>query len=92
MLKNSLPKRHLDSNNVYHLFPVLCERLDELQKYLSENGVQTLIHKPIPPHKQECYKQWKAQTYPITEQVYQQDLIMTISPVMDEKKPVLYLD
>ena len=41
--------------HVFHLFPVLCSRRDELQKFLADNGVQTLIHYPIPPHKQECY-------------------------------------
>ena len=47
-----------DENNVYHQFPIFCERRDELQEYLKENGIQTLIHYPIPPHKQECYKEW----------------------------------
>lgn len=45
-----------DDNNVYHLFPILCSRRDELQQYLAERGVQTLIHYPIPPHQQECYQ------------------------------------
>ena len=45
-----------DGNNVYHLFPILCSRRDELQQYLAEKGVQTLIHYPIPPHLQECYQ------------------------------------
>ena len=81
----TLPKRLPDANNVYHLFPVLCERRDEIQKYLTENGVQTLIHYPIPPHKQECYKQWNDQSYPITEQVHQQELSLPISPVMTMK-------
>lgn len=45
-----------DDNNVYHLFPVLCSRRDELQRYLTDHGVQTLIHYPIPPHLQECYR------------------------------------
>jgi dTDP-4-amino-4,6-dideoxygalactose transaminase len=81
-----LPRRLPDSNNVYHLFPILCERRDELQKYLSENGVQTLIHYPIPPHKQECYQQWNDRSYPIAEQIHQQELSLPISPVMDEKE------
>ena len=84
-----LPKRLSDANNVYHLFPILCERRDELQKYLSENGVQTLIHYPIPPHQQECYKEWNHLSLPITERIHRQELSLPISPVMDEKEASL---
>ena len=77
-----LPKRLPDNNNVYHIFPVLCEKRDELQAYLTEHGIQTLIHYPIPPHKQECYKEWSHLSLPITEQIHQQELSLPISPVM----------
>ena len=70
----SLPKRIDDENNVYHQFPIFCERRDELQEYLKENDIQTLIHYPIPPHKQECYKEWNSQRYPITERIHLQEL------------------
>ena len=78
-----LPKRLPDTNNVYHLFPILCERREELQEYLSENGVQTLIHYPIPPHQQECYKEWNHMPFPITERIHQQELSLPISPVLE---------
>lgn len=78
----SLPTRLLDENNVYHLFPILCERRDNLQKYLIENSIQTLIHYPIPPHKQECYKQWKHMSLPVTEALSLQELSLPISPVL----------
>lgn len=77
-----LPVRLDDNNNVYHIFPVLCERRDELQRYLTDNGVQTLIHYPIPPHQQECYREWNELSLPITEQIHQQELSIPISPVM----------
>lgn len=77
-----LPERLPDANNVYHLFPILCEQRDALQAYLNEHGVQTLIHYPIPPHKQECYKEWNHSSLPITEQIHQQELSLPISPVM----------
>lgn len=85
-----LPIRLNDDNNVYHIFPVLCERRDELQQYLTDNGVQTLIHYPIPPHKQECYKEWNSLSLPITEQIHNQELSLPISPVlnMDECRDV----
>lgn len=78
-----LPERLSNANNVYHLFPVLCERRDELQLYLSEKGVQTLIHYPIPPHMQECYAgMWTDLHLPITERLAMQELSLPISQVL----------
>ncbi len=87
-----LPVRLNDDNNVYHIFPVLCEQRDKLQQYLKENGVQTLIHYPIPPHKQECYKEWNDRSYPITEQIHQQELSLPISPVMNKEEAKKVID
>jgi dTDP-4-amino-4,6-dideoxygalactose transaminase len=69
-------------NNVYHIFPILCSKRDEMQSYLKDNGVQTLIHYPIPPHKQGCYKEWNSMSLPVTEQIHQEELSLPISPVM----------
>ena len=87
----TLPIRLGHDHNVYHLFPVLCEHRDKLQEYLKQNGVQTLIHYPIPPHKQECYKQWNQLSLPVTEKIHQQELSLPVSPVMtlDEAKEVV---
>ncbi|MBR2416247.1 MAG: DegT/DnrJ/EryC1/StrS family aminotransferase [Bacteroidaceae bacterium] len=68
--------------NVFHQFPVLCERRDELQAYLQENGVQTIIHYPIPPHKQECYKEWNGMSLPITEAIHARELSLPIGPAI----------
>ena len=90
-----LPVRLKNENNVYHIFPVFCERRDELQRYLTDNDVQTLIHYPIPPHKQECYKEWNGIYLPKTEQIHQQELSLPISPVMemdDVEKVVEFLN
>lgn len=78
----TLPKRLPDEQNVYHIFPILCPERDRLQQYLNDNGVQTLIHYPIPPHQQECYKKWNAWSLPITEQIHQQELSIPISQVL----------
>lgn len=79
----SLPTHLHDENNVYHLFPILCERRDELQRFLTENGVQTLIHYPIPPHLQECYQgEWEDLSLPITERLAKQELSLPISQVL----------
>ena len=78
----TLPTRLPDAHNVYHLFPILCEKRDALQAHLAENGIQTLIHYPIPPHQQQCYKAWNSLSFPITDQIHQQELSLPISPVM----------
>ena len=91
----TLPKRLPDSENVYHLFPILVkgerleargERRDKLQKYLAENGVGTVIHYPIAPHKQECYvnEVWNTPqlSLPITEMLADCELSLPISPTM----------
>lgn len=75
-----LPVRVEDENTVYHIFPILCEKRDELQAYLKENGVGTVIHYPIPPHKQECYKEWNNLSFPITEKIHNQELSIPIGP------------
>ena len=84
----TLPKRLPDTENVYHLFPILIggERRDELQVYLAENGIGTVIHYPIPPHLQECYANdaWNVPllSLPITEQIADYELSLPISPTM----------
>lgn len=72
--------------HVFHLFPVLCPRRDELQKYLEEKGIQCLIHYPVPPHKQECYKEWNGMTLPVTERLAREELSLPISPVMADEE------
>lgn len=81
-----LPLRTDDSRNVYHQFPVFCEKRDELQQYLAERGIQTLIHYPIPPHKQECYSEWNDRSYPVTERIHAQELSIPMSPVITENE------
>ena len=91
----SLPKRLPDAQNVYHLFPVLCTKRDELQAYLKENGVETLIHYPIPPHKQECYAKaaWNnGLQLPITEQIAAQELSLPIGPAIKPEDVTYVID
>ena len=74
------------SQSVYHIFPILCERRDELQLYLKENGVETMIHYPIPPHKQACYKEWNDLSFPITERIHRQELSLPCHPAMKQEE------
>lgn len=77
----TLPQERFDSN-VFHIFPILTERRDELQSYLHSHGVQTLIHYPIPPHRQKAYKEWQDKNFPITEHIHRCELSLPISPVL----------
>lgn len=84
-IKNPLIKKPVllpEEQNVYHLYPVLCETRDRLQQYLIQNGVQTVIHYPIPPHKQECYKYMNGLSYPITEVIHDQELSLPMGPAI----------
>ena len=76
-----LPMVRAEDNHVWHLFVIRTSKRDELQKYLSDNGIQTLIHYPIPPHKQNAYKEWKNESYPISEQIHNEILSLPISGV-----------
>jgi len=71
-------------NHVWHLFVIRHPHRNKLQQYLSENGIQTLIHYPIPPHKQQAYKKWNRISLPITEIIHKELLSLPISPtIMD---------
>lgn len=82
----SLPVRMAHNQNVYHIFPILCQQRDGIQEYLLQKGIQTQIHYPIPPHKQECYKQWHNLSLPVTERIHQQELSLPIGPAMTEEE------
>lgn len=92
----TLPARIADENNVYHQFPIFCERRDELQKFLADNGVQTLIHYPIPPHHQECYKKesWNTPrlSLPITEKIHEQELSIPMNQVVSMEEAKIVID
>ncbi|MBO4340644.1 MAG: DegT/DnrJ/EryC1/StrS family aminotransferase [Bacteroidales bacterium] len=77
-----LPDRLDDMQNVYHLFPVFSPRRNELQAYLKENGVGTQIHYPIPPHRQECYRNLGQLCLPVTEQLSREELSIPIGPCL----------
>ena len=81
-----LPKRLDDENNVYHQFPIFCERRDELKKYLKEKGIETLIHYPIPPHQQKCYKEWKHRSFPVTEKIHAQELSIPMNQAISAEE------
>ena len=79
-------------SHVWHLFVIRSERRDELQTYLKEKGVQTIIHYPIPPHKQNCYQELNSYSLRITEKIHNEVLSLPISPVLDEKDMIRIVD
>lgn len=72
-------------SHVWHLFVIRTQKRQDLQEYLMENGVQTLIHYPVPPHKQEAYKELNTLSFPITERIHEEVISLPISPVMLEQ-------
>ena len=91
----SLPDRLPDEQNAYHLFPILVgdDKRDALHDYLEQNGVGTVIHYPIAPHKQECYKEWNNLSLPVTEYIADHELSLPIGPAisLDEVETVVRL-
>lgn len=72
--------------HVWHLYVIRTADRESLQNYLTENGVQTLIHYPIPPHKQQAYAQYNHLSFPITEKIHDEVLSLPISPVMTDEE------
>lgn len=88
----SLPTVKDWNANVFHLFPVLSKERDALQAYLAENDIQTLIHYPIPPHKQAAYKDLNGLHLPITEVLHKSILSLPLSPVICDKDVEMIVD
>ena len=76
-----LPASRGENDHVWHLFIVKCSQRDSLQKHLLDNGIGTLIHYPIPPHKQEAYSEWNDESFPISEAIHAEVLSLPISGV-----------
>lgn len=81
-----LPQINDWDSHVFHIYSIRCTDRERLQQYLNENGIQTNIHYPIPPHKQECYKELNSLSLPITEKIHNEELSLPMSPVMTENE------
>ncbi len=84
----SLPPR----DGVHHIFPVLSPRRDDIQEYLKGHGIQAAIHYPIPPHKQECYKEWHSLSLPITEKIHSEELSLPLNQAMTDNEVEYVVD
>ena len=79
-----LPQTYDENAAVWHVFVVRTKERDAFQQYLSDNGVQTIIHYPCPPHKQLAYKEWNNLSYPISEEIHNTIISLPISPVITD--------
>jgi len=82
----SVPGQEYMDNNVFHIFPVMCRERDRLQKYLADNGIQTVIHYPIPPHRQDCYRHLGITDLPVTERIHREELSIPCNQVLTEEE------
>ncbi|PWN65355.1 DegT/DnrJ/EryC1/StrS family aminotransferase [Chryseobacterium viscerum] len=88
-----LPENPSDEKeHVWHVFVIRTENRDALQAYLTEKGIQTIIHYPIPPHKQQAYKEWNEESFPISEKIHEEVLSLPISSVMTEEEIVKVIE
>ncbi len=83
----TLPDLLPDEQNVYHLFPSLvgADMRDAMHDHLENKGVGTVIHYPIPPHKQECYREWNAMSLPITEKIAREEISLPMGPALTDE-------
>ena len=73
-------------NHVFHIFPVLSAHRDELQDYLKQKGIGTVIHYPIPPHQQDCYPEWHSLSLPVTERIHREELSIPCNQTMTDEE------
>jgi len=79
-----LPDNSIENENVWHIFPIRVENRDNFIAYLQKNKIQSLIHYPIPPHKQDAYKEMSLLSFPITELIHREIVSIPIYPLMKE--------
>lgn len=79
-------------SHVWHVFAVRTNNRDHFREYLLNNGIETIIHYPIPPHKQPAYKKWNNHSYPVTEQIHKEIISLPISPVTSDNDAKFIVD
>ena len=77
-----LPTAYSELGHVWHVYVVRVSNRAKFQQYLTDNGIQTVIHYPIPPHKQLAYKEWAHLSLPVTEKIHDEVISLPLSPVL----------
>jgi len=75
-----------EKSHVWHVFPVRVKEREKFQQHLASKNIQTIIHYPIPPHKQEAYSEWRDHIYPVSELIHAEIISLPISPVMSQEE------
>lgn len=75
-----------EREHVFYVFPIRCRYREQLIRWLSEQGIDTLIHYPIPPHQQKAFSEWKEMRLPVTEQIHREILSLPICPQMTDEE------
>lgn len=73
-------------NGVFHIFAILCPMRNQLQEFLERNGIHTMIHYPIPPHKQQAYSEWASLSLPVTERIHREQLSLPCNQAMTDEE------
>ena len=84
--KIKLPYYDLSSNHVFYAFVIMVENRQEFMEYLKENQIETLIHYPIPPHRQQALSSFNKLSLPITEQIHDKVVSLPMSPVLTKEE------
>lgn len=82
----TLPSTDYCHSSVHHIFPLLCSERDRLQQHLLNQGIQTMIHYPIPPHRQQCYADIGLPSLPITERIHSEELSLPLNPTLQQEE------
>lgn len=82
----TLPSTDYCHSSVHHIFPVLCSERERLQQHLLNQGIQTMIHYPIPPHRQQCYADIGLLSLPITERIHSEELSLPLNPTLQQEE------
>jgi len=84
--KVTLPMNVNDASHVWHLYVLRCKWRQKLQRHLFENGIQTMVHYPVPPHKQKVYAKWNALILPVTEKIHNEVLSLPMNSVLSNNE------
>lgn len=87
-----LPRVKNEESHVWHIFAIRTKNRENLRKHLNSLGIETNIHYPIPPHLQDCYEEWKQESFPISEMIHQQVLSLPISPVLTDEEVICVVE
>ncbi len=90
-LPSNLPLNEQGSH-VWHLFVVRCVHRDKFQQHLREQGVETLVHYPVPPHRQGAFREWNSWTLPITEAIHREVVSLPLHPVLEDSEVEVVAD